>query len=79
MFLEQVWWPMMGSLEDMHPEYEVADWRGRPYFVDLVWKAGQVKFAFEVKGYGPQCRTWTVRGTGRSSTGKHFCKVQAIG
>ncbi|WP_019912555.1 hypothetical protein [Paenibacillus sp. HW567] len=53
MFLEQVWWPMMGSLRDLHPEYEVADWRGRPYFVDLVWKPGQVKFAFEVKGYGP--------------------------
>lgn len=53
MFLEQVWWPMMGSLQDLHPEYEVADWRGRPYFVDLVWKPGQVKFAFEVKGYGP--------------------------
>ncbi|AIQ67709.1 hypothetical protein [Paenibacillus graminis] len=53
MFLEQVWWPLMGSLQNLHPEYEVADWRGRPYYVDLVWKPGQVKFAFEVKGYGP--------------------------
>ncbi|MBW4085795.1 hypothetical protein [Paenibacillus sp. S150] len=53
MFLEQVWWPMMGSLQDLHPEYEVTDWRGRPYFVDLVWKPGKVKFAFEIKGYGP--------------------------
>ncbi|WP_236334230.1 hypothetical protein [Paenibacillus auburnensis] len=34
-------------------EYEVSDWRGRPYFVDLVWKPGQVKFAIEIKGYGP--------------------------
>lgn len=38
---------------DLHPEYEVADWRGRPYFVDFVWKPGQVKFAIEIKGYGP--------------------------
>ncbi|KWX78208.1 hypothetical protein SAMN05216191_11597 [Paenibacillus jilunlii] len=53
MFLEKVWWPLMGSLQNLHPEYEVADWRGRPYFVDFVWKPGQVKFAFEVKGYGP--------------------------
>lgn len=53
MFLEKVWWPMMGHLNDLHPEYEVLDWRSRPYFVDFVWKPGQVKFAFEVKGYGP--------------------------
>lgn len=53
MFLEKVWWPMMGHFNDLHPEYEVLDWRSKPYFVDFVWKPGQVKFAFEVKGYGP--------------------------
>ncbi|MNO58936.1 hypothetical protein D3C76_495120 [compost metagenome] len=52
-FLEKVWWPMMGNFNDLHPEYEVMDWRNKPYFVDFVWKPGQVKFAFEVKGYGP--------------------------
>lgn len=53
MFVEKVWWPMFGHLNDLHPEYEVTDWRGRPYFVDFVWKVGVVSFAFEVKGYGP--------------------------
>ncbi|MCL6605218.1 MAG: winged helix-turn-helix domain-containing protein [Paenibacillus sp.] len=53
MFLEQVWWPMFGQMQHLHPEYEVADWRGRPYFIDFVWKPGQIKFAIEVKGYGP--------------------------
>ncbi|WP_342477210.1 RAP domain-containing protein [Paenibacillus sp. FSL H7-0350] len=53
MFVERVWWPIFGNLDDLHPEYEVADWRGRPYFVDFVWKPGQVKFAIEIKGYGP--------------------------
>ncbi|WP_339313183.1 RAP domain-containing protein [Paenibacillus sp. FSL M7-0896] len=52
MFVERVWWPIFGKLDDLHPEYEVADWRGRPYFVDFVWKPGQVKFAIEIKGYG---------------------------
>lgn len=47
--MERVWWPIFGKLDDLHPEYEVADWRGRPYFV---WKPGQVKFAIEIKGYG---------------------------
>ncbi|NIK78830.1 DNA-binding CsgD family transcriptional regulator [Paenibacillus castaneae] len=53
MFLERVWWPIFGSLEHLHPEYEVLDWRGNVYFVDFVWFQGQYKFAFEVKGYGP--------------------------
>lgn len=52
-FLEPVWWPLFGDLNDLHPEYEVADWRGRPYFIDFVWIVGQFKFAFEIKGYGP--------------------------
>jgi hypothetical protein len=51
LFLERVWWPMFGNLNDLHPEYEVADWRGRPYFVDFAWLTGQFKFALEVKGY----------------------------
>ncbi|MEC0172099.1 hypothetical protein [Paenibacillus graminis] len=53
MFVERVWWPIFGHMADLHPEYEVMDWRGRPYFVDFVWKPGQVKFAFEIKGDGP--------------------------
>lgn len=53
LFVERVWWPIFGHMDDLHPEYEVLDYRGRPYFVDLVWKPGVVKFAIEVKGYGP--------------------------
>ncbi len=53
LFVERVWWPIFGHMNDLHPEYEVSDWRGRPYFVDFVWKRGQIKVAIEVKGYGP--------------------------
>ncbi|MBA9088711.1 hypothetical protein FHR92_005229 [Fontibacillus solani] len=53
MFMEKIWWPMFGNFDGLYPEYEVTDWRGRPYFIDFVWKSGQVSFAFEVKGYGP--------------------------
>jgi len=53
LFLERVWWPIFGNLEDLHPEYEVTDWQGRPYFIDFVWSPGRIKFAFEIKGYGP--------------------------
>lgn len=53
MFVEKVWWPIFGHFGGLHPEYEISDWRGRPYFIDFVWKSGMVNFAFEVKGYGP--------------------------
>jgi hypothetical protein len=52
-FLERAWWKIFGNFDDLHPEYEVLDWRGKPYFIDLVWKPGRYKFALEVKGYGP--------------------------
>lgn len=53
LFLERVWWPLFGHFDHLHPEYEVADWRGQPYFVDFAWIRGQCRFAFEIKGYGP--------------------------
>jgi len=53
LFLERVWWPLFGHFDHLHPEYEVADWRGQPYFVDFAWIRGQCRIAFEIKGYGP--------------------------
>jgi hypothetical protein len=53
LFLKRVWWPLFGQFDHLHPEYEVADWRGQPYFVDFAWIRGTCKFAFEIKGYGP--------------------------
>ncbi|CAM3324817.1 hypothetical protein PALU110988_16300 [Paenibacillus lupini] len=59
LFLQQVWWPLIGSLEQLHPEYEILDWRGKSYFADLAWLPGHVKFVFEIKGYGPMLQIWT--------------------
>lgn len=53
LFLQQVWWPLFGHFDHLHPEYEASDWRGQPYFVDFAWIRGQCRFAFEIKGYGP--------------------------
>lgn len=57
---------MMGHFNDLHPEYEVLDWRGWPYFVDYAWKPGQVKFAFEVKVTAHMCKTQIGRVIGRN-------------
>jgi hypothetical protein len=56
LLLRNVWWPLRGSFEDLHPEYEVLDWRGRAYFTDLAWLPGYVKLLFEIKGYDARTR-----------------------
>lgn len=56
LFLRNVWWPLRGNLDDLHPEYEISDWRGRSYFADLAWLPGSSKILLEIKGYGPHVR-----------------------
>ncbi|WP_410770389.1 hypothetical protein [Fontibacillus sp. BL9] len=56
LFLRNVWWPLRGNLEHLHPEYEVSDWRGRPYFADFAWLPGYVKLMIEIKGYASHAR-----------------------
>lgn len=52
LFLEKVWWPLVGHFIGLHPEYEVKDWQGRSYFVDLMWVVGALRIAFEIMDYG---------------------------
>ncbi|MHA0856237.1 hypothetical protein [Paenibacillus sp. CMAA1364] len=56
LFLKNVWWPVYGNFDGLHPEYEVADWRNRSYFGDFAYLKGQLKFILEIKGYGPHVR-----------------------
>jgi len=52
LFLETVWWDLMGHFHGLHPEYEVLDWRGRSYFVDFLWKAGGDGIVIEIMDFG---------------------------
>ncbi|WP_135556197.1 hypothetical protein [Paenibacillus cymbidii] len=56
LFLRNVWWPLVGHFDCLHPEYEVLDWRGKPYFVDLAWLPGHIRLVIEIKGFGPHVR-----------------------
>lgn len=56
LFLRNVWWPLHGHLEHLHPEYEVLDWRRRSYFADFAWLPGHVKIIWEIKGYDTHVR-----------------------
>lgn len=52
LFVERVWWPLVGHFHGLHPEYEVKDWRGRSYFVDFMWIVGAVRIVFEIMDFG---------------------------
>ncbi|WP_310829935.1 DUF559 domain-containing protein [Paenibacillus pedocola] len=51
LFLQNVWWPLRGDFCDLHPEYEVLDWRGRSYFADFAFLPGTIRLLLEIKGY----------------------------
>jgi hypothetical protein len=53
LFLRNVWWQLHDHFDDLHPEYEVMDWRGRSYFADFAYMPGNLKFLWEIKGFGP--------------------------
>jgi len=56
LFLRNVWWPLRGHFDHLHPEYEVIDWRGRSYFADFLWRKNDVKLLIEIKGYASHVR-----------------------
>ncbi|WP_342410101.1 BlaI/MecI/CopY family transcriptional regulator [Paenibacillus sp. FSL R10-2778] len=51
LFLQNVWWPLCGEFNDLHPEYEVLDLQRRAYFADFAFLPGPIKLLFEIKGY----------------------------
>ncbi len=52
LFVERIWWPLAGHFYGLHPEYEVKDWRGRSYFVDILWEVGATRIGFEIMDFG---------------------------
>jgi hypothetical protein len=53
LFLQNVWYPLHGHFDHLHPEYEVLDWRGRPYYGDFAYLWKNFKFIWEIKGFVP--------------------------
>ncbi|WP_308635073.1 winged helix-turn-helix domain-containing protein [Paenibacillus silvisoli] len=55
--VEQIWWPVVGSLEHLHPEYELQDLQGGTRFVDLAYLPPlPYRLALEADGFGPHAR-----------------------
>ncbi|WP_199615460.1 DNA-binding response regulator [Paenibacillus alkalitolerans] len=56
LFLRNIWWPLYGSLEHVHPEYEVIDFAGKTRFLDEALVRYPLLVDMEVDGYGPHLR-----------------------
>lgn len=37
LFLQNIWWPLMGNFDHLHPEYEIHDWNRRSQFLDFAF------------------------------------------
>lgn len=51
LFCRNIWWQVVGHFHNLHPEYEVRDWRGRSYFADFAYITALIRLIIEIKGY----------------------------
>ncbi len=57
LFLQNIWWELKGNFACLHPEYEILDWRGRPYFADFAFIPNKfMRILLEIKGFNSHIR-----------------------
>ncbi|SDG29034.1 hypothetical protein SAMN04488542_13340 [Fontibacillus panacisegetis] len=56
LFLENVWWLAIGNFENLHPEYEVVDYKDGFRYLDFAYLRPGLQLAIEIDGYGPHMR-----------------------
>lgn len=62
LFLEKIWWSLFGHFKGLHPEYEVLDWRGFPFYADFMWMIGSVRIVFEIQDFGSHVQNMERKG-----------------
>jgi hypothetical protein len=60
-FLRLVWFPVVGNLDHLYPEWEVRDFNNGYRYLDLAYMPGEAKGGIEIQGYGPHARDLDVR------------------
>ncbi|MFC5404550.1 DNA-binding response regulator [Cohnella soli] len=64
-FLENAWWPVVGSLADLHPEYEFIAPDGSHYFMDFAYLRLPRPTCLESDDFGSHARDADRRGFSR--------------
>jgi very-short-patch-repair endonuclease len=55
-FLQNVWWPMHHHFENLHPEYEIRDYKEGYRYIDFAYILPYFRVAIEIDGLGPHWR-----------------------
>lgn len=71
-FLQTIWFPAIGSLDDLYPEYEVRDLNNQYRYLDIAYMPGGAKGCIEIQDYRSHARDIE---TGRF---KDLCMKQAL-
>ncbi|MFP7300470.1 DUF559 domain-containing protein [Neobacillus niacini] len=56
LFLQQVWWPVFSHFKNLHPEYEVDDFKDGKRYLDFAYIRPAIRLCLEVDGYGPHLK-----------------------
>lgn len=51
LLLQNVWWPLFGSFDYLHPEYEIYDWNRKSQFLDFAFLPPFGRFGLECDGF----------------------------
>ncbi|OBZ13233.1 transcriptional regulator [Bacillus sp. FJAT-26390] len=60
-FLRSAWFPAVGNLKHLFPEWEVRDFSNGYRYLDLAYMPAGAKGGIEIQGYGPHARDLDVR------------------
>lgn len=59
LFLRNVWWPVFGHFNNLHPEYQVSDFKDGFRYIDFVFLQVLFRVAIELDGFGPHLKNVT--------------------
>lgn len=51
LLLQNVWWPLFGNFDHLHPEYEIYDWNRKSQFLDFAFITSFGRFGLECDGF----------------------------
>ncbi|MFC4305455.1 DUF559 domain-containing protein [Cohnella boryungensis] len=55
-FMEKVWWPAFGHFNQLHPEYELRDFKDGWRYLDFAYITEGYKICIEIDGFGSHWR-----------------------
>ncbi|GAA0133747.1 hypothetical protein YSY43_05870 [Paenibacillus sp. YSY-4.3] len=71
-YLRRIWYPTIGNLDHLYPEYEVRDYNNGYRYLDLAYLPGNIKGCIEIQDYRSHARDIEV------SRFKDLCMKQSL-